>query len=230
MSATARAPAPGLAASPGRPNRPKPRRVLADGHGLPEAAKPVKCRPYVLHEQANLVLLPLLCVLCVGGLAGLFDCWLVTVVFTAYIIGDLLWIFIWPESLPRFPLVIKVHHLITLALLSHPLRFPADAHFTCLDGLVELSTFCMVARRMCSGRLSAALNVAYWVGTIALRLGLQPFLLYRFIVLTAGYAPTDRAIIVGSQSCLCVFNVGLVSVAVNAKLEQRKRAKALKAA
>jgi hypothetical protein len=224
------APAPGSSASLGRPGRPKPRRALADGHGLPDAAKPVKSRPYVLHEQANLLLLPLLCVLCFGGLAGAVDCWLVTIAFTAYIVGDLAWIIIWPESLPRFPLVIKVHHLITLALLSHPLRFPADAHFTCLDGLVELSTFFMVARRQCSGRLSVALNIAYWVGTIALRFGLQPFLLWRFIVLTDGYALLDRSIIVGSQTCLCVFNLGLVSVAVNAKLEQRKRLKAAKAA
>ena len=178
----------------------------------------------MLHENANLLCLPLLCVLCFAGLAGLADCWLITVAFTAYIVGDLLWIFIWPESLPRFPLVIKVHHLITLALLSHPLRYPADAHFTCLDGLVELSTFFMVARRQCTGLLSDVLNALYWFTTIALRFGLQPWLLYRFVELASGYNPRDRFIVVASQACLCVFNIGLVSVAVNQKLEQgRKR-------
>lgn len=236
MAARTGAPAPGStpsssAAVPGgKPARPRLRRVLNDGHGLPEDAKPAKTRPYVLHEQANLVLLPLLCVLCLGGLAGVFDAWLVTVAFTLYILADLAWIIIWPESLPRFPLVIKVHHLITLALLSHPLRFPADAHFTCLDGLVELSTFFMVARRQCTGRLSQVLNIAYWVGTLALRFGLQPFLLYRFYELTKAYKKRDRAVILISQACLCVFNLGLVSVALNAKLEQRRRAKAAKAA
>ena len=114
--------------------------------------------------------------------------------------------------------------MITLALLSHPLRFPSDAHFTCMDGLVELSTFFMVARRQCSGLLSDVLNALYWFTTIALRFGLQPWLLYRFSVLAAGYAPRDRFIVMASQSCLCVFNVGLVSVAVNQKFEQgRKR-------
>ena len=39
---------------------------------------------------------------------------------------------LYPESLPRYPHIIMVHHVITLALLSHPLRFPQDAHFTCL--------------------------------------------------------------------------------------------------
>ena len=178
----------------------------------------------MLHENANLVCLPLLCVLCFAGLAGVADCWLITVAFTAYIVGDLLWIFIWPESLPRFPLVIKVHHVITLALLSHPLRYPSDAHFTCLDGLVELSTFFMVARRQCSGLLSDVLNALYWFTTIALRFGLQPWLLYRFWTLAAGYQAWDRFIVVASQACLCVFNIGLVSVAVNQKIEQgRKR-------
>ena len=223
MAARTGAPAPGKAPPPPSPTRPPPRRVLADGHGLPEDKRPPRSRPYVLHENANLLCLPLLCVLCFAGLAGLADCWLITVAFTAYIVADLLWIIVWPESLPRFPLVIKVHHLITLALLSHPLRFPKDAHFTCLDGLVELSTFFMVARRQCTGTLSAVLNALYWFSTIALRFGLQPWLLRRFWVLAVDYKAMDRFIVVTAQSCLCVFNLGLVSVAINQKLEQRKR-------
>jgi hypothetical protein len=222
MAARVGAPAPGRP-PPNSPSRPPPRRALADGHGLPEDKRPERSRPYVLHENANLICLPLLCVACFAGLFGVADCWRITVVFTAYILGDLLWIIYWPESLPRFPLVIKVHHLITLALLSHPLRYPQDARFTCLDGLVELSTFFMVARRQCTGTLSAALNALYWFSTIALRFGLQPYLLYRFNDFSAAYPPLDRFIIMASQSCLCVFNLGLVSVAVNQKLEQRKR-------
>lgn len=76
--------------------------------------------------------LPLLCGLCIGGLANFIDCYLVTLIFTGYIIFDFTWILLYPDSLPRYPHIILVHHVITLALLSHPLRFPEDSRFTCL--------------------------------------------------------------------------------------------------
>ena len=62
----------------------------------------------------------------------MIDNYHVTLIFTAYIIFDLSWILLYPDALPRYPGIIMVHHVITLALLSHPLRFPKDAHFTCL--------------------------------------------------------------------------------------------------
>ena len=76
--------------------------------------------------------MPLLCGLCIAGLVGLIDCYTVTLIFTGYILFDLSWILLYPEALPRYPHVIIVHHVITLALLSHPLRFRQDARFTCL--------------------------------------------------------------------------------------------------
>lgn len=205
------------AKAPAQPRAPRPRppRRLGDGTGFPEALKP-KARPYLLHDQTNLVALPILCALCVAGLADLVDCWNITVAFTAYIVFDLLWILIVPESLPRFPLIITVHHLITLALLSHPLRYPHDARFTCLDGLVEISTFFLIARRHCKGLLSKLCNWLYWGTTIALRFMLQPYLLALFWRLAKPLPAHDRAIVVGSQSFLCFFNLGLVVVAVNA--------------
>jgi len=220
--AGARAGAP-AAKSPSVP-RPRPPRRLGDGTGFGHDAAPAKTRPYVLHDQANLVCLPLLCALCCAGLAGVADCWLISVAFTAYILADLAWILIVPESLPRFPLIITVHHLITLALLSHPLRYPQDAHFTCLDGLVEMSTFFMIARRHCGGRLSAVMNALYWFTTVALRFMLQPYLLRLFYRLAQPYSALDRGIVVGSQAFLCFFNCGLVVVAVNTKLYQKKKA------
>lgn len=85
-----------------------------------------------MYRRANLFFLPFLCLLCIGGLLGLVDNYQVTLIFTAYVIFDLSWILLYPDVLPRYPGVIMVHHIITLALLSHPLRFPQDAHFTCL--------------------------------------------------------------------------------------------------
>lgn len=39
------------------------------------------------------------------------------------------------------------HHVVTFLLLLFPLRFPAYANFTCWDGITELNTFFMIARR-----------------------------------------------------------------------------------
>ena len=202
-----------------RPRTPIKRR-LGDGTGFGEKQAPT--RPYLLHDQANLLCLPILCGLCFAGLADLVDCWNITLVFTVYIVLDLLWILVVPESLPRYPGIITVHHLITLALLSHPLRHPQDARFTCLDGLVELSTFFMIARRHCSGALSRAANAAYWASTVGLRFMLQPFLLFQFYEETRNYEARTRATVLGSQLFLCLFNFGLVAVAINAKLYQKK--------
>lgn len=213
-----KAPAPGPA--PGRQPRPRPPRRLGDGTGFPEAQP--KPRPYLLHDQTNLVCLPILCALCVAGLADLVDCWAITVAFTLYIVVDLLWILIVPESLPRFPLIITVHHVITLALLSHPLRYPVDAHFTCLDGLVEISTFFLIARRHCKGLLSKACNWLYWGTTIALRFMLQPYLLWLFWRLAKPYPAHVKVVVIGSQTFLCFFNLGLVVIAVNASRYAKK--------
>ena len=268
---------------------------------------------------------------------GLVDNYQVTLIFTAYVIFDLSWILLYPDVLPRYPGVIMVHHIITLALLSHPLRFPQDAHFTCLarphvpdspplgrvagfavrggahiaqrsepkknapqDGMVELSTFCLIARRQCKvlsaaparpaqysflgflkhhsatpcaalqGWLSKLLNYGYWTGTITLRLGLQPYLLARtlsaprtlspppclwgrgqrsrrtvwctlivaspaplqlsFWRVTRKYDPVDRFIIMASQGFLCIFNVGLVVLALNSRREHKRKIAREKAA
>jgi len=183
-----------------------PRR-LGDGTGFPPDLQK-KTRPYLLHDQCNLVAMFVLSSLCLAGLADAVDCWQVTLVFTVYIVLDLGWVLLVPESVPRYPGIITVHHVMTLALLLHPLRHPEDARFTCLDGLVELSTFFMIARRHCSGRLSAACNVLYWASTIALRFVLQPFLLYKFHDHTREYERNTRAVILVSQTFLCLFNFG----------------------
>jgi hypothetical protein len=178
-----------------RPRTKAPRR-LGDGTGYgegPPLGTPTKTRPYMFHDRVNLVCLAVLSALCLGGLADWLDCWQVTVIFTGYIVLDLLWILIVPESLPRHPQIITVHHLVTLALLSHPLLVPQDARFTCLDGLVELSTFFMIARRHCAGRLSALCNALYWVSTVGLRFVLQPYLLYKFHLHTLNYESRTRA-------------------------------------
>lgn len=71
----------------------------------------------------------------------------VTNVFLVYIIADFLWIYIQPETLPSLQWLILGHHFVTFLLLTFPYRHPKFAHFTCWDGITEINTFFLIARR-----------------------------------------------------------------------------------
>ena len=71
----------------------------------------------------------------------------VTYLFILYVLADFLWILVQPATLPSLHTVILGHHVVTVLLLTFPLRHPGFAHFTCWDGLTELNTFFLVARR-----------------------------------------------------------------------------------
>lgn len=71
----------------------------------------------------------------------------VTNVFILYIIADFLWILLQPATLPSLHGLILGHHVVTLLLLLFPYRYPAFARFTCWDGITEINTFFLIARR-----------------------------------------------------------------------------------
>jgi hypothetical protein len=85
-----------------------------------------------LHDQINMGLLPVIGGLAVGGLAGICDTAHATNAFILYIIVDIVWLARVPDAVPSLPKVVLVHHVITLLLLTFPLRFPAFGVFTCL--------------------------------------------------------------------------------------------------
>lgn len=94
-------------------------------------ARPLLKPATVRHDQANLVLLPILGCLTVAGLLQLVDPLLVTYAFTLYTVFDLAWIAIQPDAVPSKPTLILMHHVFTLLLLGIPLRFPHLAIYTC---------------------------------------------------------------------------------------------------
>jgi hypothetical protein len=71
----------------------------------------------------------------------------VTNLFIVYVLADFVWILVQPATLPSLHSLILGHHVVTILLLTFPLRHPDFAHFTCWDGLTELNTFFLVARR-----------------------------------------------------------------------------------
>ena len=102
-----------------------------------------------------------------------------TDVFIVYILGDFLWIFLYPHSLPSKPNVILFHHVVTMGLLSFAWLNPEFAKYTCLDGLTEINTFFMVLRRQ-TKFARTLMHRCYWVTYIPLRLVLYPGLVWVF--------------------------------------------------
>lgn len=81
------------------------------------------------HDVFNLVVLPILMVLNLGVWLDMVDAYLYTVLFAGYIAADALYIWACPEAVPQ-PSLVLAHHSFVLALVSHPLRIPANAAFT----------------------------------------------------------------------------------------------------
>ena len=50
-------------------------------------------------------------------------------------------------AVPRFAWAIVLHHTLTFLILLHPLRYEEHSLETCRDGIVELNTFFLIARR-----------------------------------------------------------------------------------
>lgn len=84
-----------------------------------------------LHDEVNLVLIPIVGMLTLLGLVGLVNTGLVTIVFTGYVLLDLVWLMIQPEAVPSLPNVILAHHVVTCILLSFPLMYPQLGVYTC---------------------------------------------------------------------------------------------------
>jgi hypothetical protein len=185
-------------------------------------------RPEVTaHDLANLALLPALGTLVLAGLAGAADLLLVTRAFFLYILLDLCWIAAVPRAVPSLPGAILAHHAVTLALLAFPLREPAKfGVYTCLDGLVEVNTFFLIARRQSPVRVRAPLTWLYWATFVPLRLGLYPALVPRFWAATSGHPLWERLTVVAAQLLLVAFNFVLFGLSVAG---WRKRAAAARA-
>jgi hypothetical protein len=64
---------------------------------------------------------------------------------------------------PSLPTVILAHHVVTFVLLCVPLRHPHLHWYTCVDGLVELNTFFLIARRQWHSRAARKLFRCGWL-------------------------------------------------------------------
>jgi len=136
------------------------------------------------HDVMNLCTLPFLAVASTFGSAGMPlvpHLWL-SWIFMAYIVFDFAWICLQPQCVPKKNLVL-VHHVITMLLLSHPIRFPENGVFTCYDGMVEINTVILTLKRTVrfeSKLMKAIMKAAHWSTFIALRMVAYPIFTYIF--------------------------------------------------
>jgi hypothetical protein len=167
-------------------------------------------RACVLHDIANLIFLPILCSFAFAGLCGWADPWLFSLCISTYVLLDTVWIVLQPEAVPSAVAMIRVHHFVTLLLCLFPLLRPEVAIFACLDGLTEINTFFLIARRQWKSQ-RVVLTAMYWSTFIPIRLMLFPYLLVVFVSGLPPSIPTwERIVIWCCQLFLCIFNLGMV--------------------
>lgn len=182
-----------------------------------------------VHDQVNLALLPLISGLAIAGYCGLISSSFVTQMLTLYIVIDLVWIVLVPDAVPSLSGVIMAHHCVTLLLLVFPLRYPEFGSFACLDGMVELNTFFLIARRQWPSWASLHTTL-YWCSFVPMRMVLYPYLLLPFSHALASHPLLERVACLGAQALLCLFNFGLLHTHMQSWRRRRQRALAAKEA
>ena len=184
---------------------------------------------YRLHDALNIPCVGGLSLMCILGLLGVMDAGLVTKIFFGYIAMDTCWIVLSPSAVPRFAGAIVFHHLVTLAILYHPLMHEEYHIETCRDGIVELNTFFLIARRqLARGSLLNRLCDVMYNLTLSIRFFWQPYLIWHFHKISlfeAGVStPLERPFLVGSQVLLVMFNIGIVLPGMFKKNKAKKEA------
>ena len=150
-----------------------------------DAPKRQRSLSYRLHDALNVPLVGGLSVMCILGLLGLMDAHLITKIFITYIVVDTVWIVVSPSAVPKHAGALVLHHVLTFAILLHPLRFPEHAIETCRDGIVELNTFFLITRRnlVRGSALNRLCDLGYHL-TLSIRFFWQPYLIYHFRIIT----------------------------------------------
>mmetsp|Transcript_6566 Transcript_6566/g.18317 ORF Transcript_6566/g.18317 Transcript_6566/m.18317 type:complete len:199 (-) Transcript_6566:322-918(-) len=168
-------------------------------------SKRVLSKNTVIHDTVNLYVLPWIGIMALLGICGIVDGMKTTIVFTVYILLDLAWIALQPDAVPAMPGLIIFHHIITLILLAYPLRYPRFAIYSNWDGLVELNTFFLIARRQVK-EWRTVMSRLFWVTFWPTRFVIHPYLITQFWQVTAPCSLFERLLVTAAQTILVGFN------------------------
>ncbi|KAI7844909.1 hypothetical protein COHA_001557 [Chlorella ohadii] len=182
-------------------------------------------RATIVHDQVNLALIPLIGALTIAGLVGAIDPAVTTYAFLAYAALDSVWLILQPDAVPSLPFVILFHHAVTAVLLCVPLAHPHLHWYTCVDGIVELNTMFLIARRQLPWRAARKMcSWLYWGTFIPMRCILYPVMVPVFLreMQLVEHAPWwHTTACVGAQVILCVFNYVLLGLSLMRQRSKR---------
>lgn len=88
--------------------------------------------------------------------------------FAVYLVADMIWIYMIPDSVPSDPMSILIHHLVTLVFISFPLYAEHYAWHMAITLSVEINTLFLLLRRNSSigslfNKIAEALFYTTWV-------------------------------------------------------------------
>lgn len=124
------------------------------------------------HDAFNLLVLPWFALIALAGYLErpLMQGETFALVLTAYFILDFIWVLVVPSCVPKANIIL-LHHCVTLALMTFPLRFPEKQGYMLVykDVMVEFNTAILLARRLlnvknAAGRL--AMEALHWSSLI----------------------------------------------------------------
>ena len=139
-----------------------------------------------------------------AGIFGLLNPVRVTEAFALYVLVDMVWLIVQPEAVPSLPNVILIHHVVTMILLYFPIRYNELAIYTCWDGLCEINTFFLIARRQFK-QVAHIMEVLYWVTFVLSRSILYPVLLFDMYQVMSNRVLEGAGMWQLVTVCLCQF-------------------------
>ena len=141
------------------------------------------------HDFANLFCLPIISIMDI--LYILFSdgddlfFWVLYITFFAYLILDIIWILVKPNSVGS-PVFVLIHHLICAIAWPLQLLEPKFSYWISLALLVEINTFFITARRYYHKYI--ILDIFFWITWILFRLIMYPYIIYNFISIYQNYS------------------------------------------
>lgn len=192
---------------------------------------PYNTKAIQLHDVVNLALIPIVALGTILGIAGKVDPVIVSQGFLLYVLIDFIWLIVQPEAVPSLPNVILAHHVVTVALLYFPLRYNELGIYTCIDGLCEINTFFLIARRQWP-KLKGTMDALYWITFIPSRTICYPVMLYEFWHvfedrIERGVASRwEQFTCCGCQAFLILFNAALLYLGLKKKFGKKRRKEA----
>jgi hypothetical protein len=164
------------------------------------------------HDEFNLFALPLICIINCLYLQyqGIFSI-LNFIIFLLYIIIDIIWLVLKPESV-QSPSTIIYHHIICIFGWFIPIFEPDFSMWISMALLVEINTFFLIAKRFFNH--NAILTVLFWFSWVLFRVIMYPLLVYFFYKELLSYYDTHKSkFIIG----LIGFILLLILTSLNAK-------------